>query len=104
MLFRSEREDVRVDICAKIVVDREKLPPEAGTDNASLDNYFSAQIKTLNQQMPAYKAIKYFLMTDKDLIKTTTLKVKRPLEQDAIKEWLTQNNLVMKTASGRFIG
>lgn len=99
----KEREDVRVDICAKIVIDREKLPEEAGKDNEAISRYFNGQIKALNQQMPPYKAIKYFILTEKDLIKTTTLKVKRPLENEAILEWLGKNGLVMRSASGRFV-
>ncbi len=99
----KEREDVRVDICAKIVIDREKLPADAASDNEAIFAYFSSQIKALNQQMPPYKSVKYIVLSEKDLIKTTTLKVKRPLEQDAIKDWLNKNNLIMKTANGRFI-
>lgn len=92
-----------VDICAKIVVDRERLPEEVGKDNDAVSKYFSGQIRSLSQQMPPYKAIKYFIMTEHDLIKTTTLKVKRPFENDAIHEYLTQNKLIMKTANGQFI-
>jgi len=99
----KEREDVRVDICAKIVIDREKLPEEAGKDNEAVSRYFNSQIKALNQQMPPYKAIKYFILAEKDLIKTTTLKVKRPLENEVILEWLGKNGLVMRSASGRFM-
>lgn len=99
----KEREDVRVDICAKVVVDRERLPEEAGKDNEAISRYFNGQIKALNQQMPPYKSIKYYILTEGDLIKTTTLKVKRPLENEAIQAWLNKNGLVMRTANGRFI-
>jgi long-chain acyl-CoA synthetase len=92
-----------VDICAKIVVDRTRLPEEAGTDNELINQFFAGQIRAINQQMPPYKAIKYFILTENDLIKTTTLKVRRPLENEAIHAYLNSNNLIMKTANGRFI-
>jgi long-chain acyl-CoA synthetase len=92
-----------VDICAKIVVDRTRLPEEAGTDNERINQFFDGQIRAINQQMPPYKAIKYFILTETDLIKTTTLKVRRPLENEAIHAYLNSNKLIMKTANGRFI-
>ena len=92
-----------VDICAKIVVDHERLPQEAGTAKEQISAYFAGQIKALNQQMPPYKAIKYFLLTDAELTKTTTLKVKRPIENEITQKWLKAGNVTMRAASGRYI-
>lgn len=92
-----------VDICVKIVVDRERLPQEAGTTRESISDYFAGQIRSVNQQMPPYKAIKYYLLTDTELVKTTTLKVKRPVENEATQNWLKGASLTMRAASGRYL-
>ena len=92
-----------VDICAKIKIDRDALPPEVGSTQDQIRDYFVGQIKSVNQQMPPYKAIKYFLLTEGELIKTTTLKVKRPQENEAIQNWLQEKNLTMRAASGSFV-
>ncbi len=90
-----------VDICAKLVVNPDELPPEVQRQPETASAYFAEQIKQINQKMPPYKAIKYFILSEQDLIKTTTLKVKRPLEQERINNRLTELGLSMKTANGR---
>ena len=35
------------------------------------------EVKKINKQMPAYKYIRDIIVTEKDLIKTTTQKIKR---------------------------
>ena len=92
-----------VDISAKFVINREDLPEEAKANQASLAEYLSAQIKLVNQQMPAYKAIRFFCTSELDLIKTTTLKVKRPAEKERIQKRLEETYMTMKAANGRSI-
>jgi len=41
--------------------------------------------------MPVYKAVRNFVWTTEELIKTTTLKVKRSEESEKINAWLEQN-------------
>ena len=53
--------------------------------------------------MPAYKAIKYFLITEEDLIKTTTLKIRRPQEQEKITGWLADRKQTMRSAHRTYI-
>jgi long-chain acyl-CoA synthetase len=47
--------------------------------------------------------IRYFLVTDTELVKTTTLKVKRPVEEAAIAAWLDKQGLDMRKASGLLV-
>lgn len=97
----SSRENV--EICAKIVLSPDDLP-EAVKDNEKLQPaYFAEQLKLVSLQMPKYKTIKYFLMTHEDLIKTTTLKVRRPVENKKTADRLAELDLTMKTASGKNI-
>ena len=92
-----------VEICAKIVVNREDLPAGAGDTDETLADWAAAGIREINQKMPPYKAIKYFVLTEEGLVKTTTLKLKRPAEMEKTRAWLDGNNLQMKTANRRFI-
>ena len=39
------------------------------------------EVKKVNKQMPAYKYVRDIIVTDKELIKTTTQKVKRAEEK-----------------------
>ena len=41
-------------------------------------------VKEVNTKMPKYKYIKKLILTDEDLVKTTTLKIKRNIEMDKI--------------------
>lgn len=92
-----------VDICAKIIPSPDDLPQGLAGDSAAMAQYFSTQIKLVNQQMPAYKAIKYIVYSDQDLIKTTTLKVKRPAEHEKNTARLNELGLTMRTANGKNI-
>lgn len=98
---QSARETV--DICAKLVLSREDLPSEAGTSDEEIADWVSARIREVNQKMPAYKAIKYFLLTEEELVKTTTLKIRRPIEQQKTHAWLEANTLTMKNANRRMV-
>ncbi len=103
IVWGDESANDGVDICAKIVLSSEDLAEELLNDEKALANYFTAQIKLVNQQMPVYKAIKYSIFSKEELIKTTTLKVKRPLEQERIKKRLEELGLTMRKANGKLI-
>ena len=42
------------------------------------------EVKKINQTFPMYKYIKHMILTDEELIKTTTKKIKRKEELDKI--------------------
>ena len=92
-----------VDICAKLLLDKEALPADIAADTAATASYLNTKINEVNQLMPAYKAIKYFVMTEQDFVKTTTLKVKRPAEHERIHARLKTLGLDMRKANGTLI-
>ena len=51
--------------------------------------------------MPSYKIVRNYVFSEKDMIKTTTLKIKRPKEQEAIEGALERNNTDMRDMNGR---
>ena len=65
-------------ICAKIVYDEELVEEVFGTkDSEELKEKIWQEVKKINKTMPAYKYVREIIVTNKDLIKTTTQKVKR---------------------------
>ncbi len=99
---KSDRE--QIDICAKLLIDREKLQEVLGTEGAPSDDeitaYLNDSMLEVNHKMPHYKYVKYFVFSEKDMIKTTTLKIKRPLEQAAIEDVLAAKKSSMKAVNG----
>ena len=95
-----------VDICAKLLIDRkvigENLPnPDTTAGDNAVREYLTAKMKEVNHQMPSFKAIHYFVFSETEMVKTTTLKVKRPLEQKAIEDTLAAAGTTMKAANGQ---
>lgn len=97
--------DGDIQVCAKLVVDKEKLSEENGgmPSEEKLAAMFDAAIRQINKALPQYKIIRYFVMTFEDLIKTTTLKIKRTPEYEKTKEILDKAGLDMRRASGKII-
>jgi long-chain acyl-CoA synthetase len=104
-VWGNKAPDGDIQVCAKLVLDKEKLEKEDGSlpSEEELANRFNDAIKEINATIPQYKIIRYFVMTWEDLIKTTTLKVKRPIETEKIRNTLDRAGLDMRKASGRFI-
>ena len=65
-------------ICCKIVYDKDNVKEIYGTDEEEkLKELIWQEVKKVNKTMPAYKYIREITLTDKELIKTTTQKIKR---------------------------
>jgi long-chain acyl-CoA synthetase len=95
-------ENVRkaVDIVACIHIEREKMAKSAeSAEDPAISAWLANRVKEVCVRMPAYKAIKYFIITEQDFIKTTTLKIKRPAMIGDINDKLAAKNQTMKTAN-----
>ena len=69
---------VDLKLAAKIVYDPEEMKKKFGLEDVEdIKNKIWADVKEINKQMPTYKYIKEIYITDKELIKTTTQKIKR---------------------------
>lgn len=110
-VWGNKAPDGDIQVCAKLVIDMEKFTI---TDNQVLANsqmpsekelaeLFSTAIKEINNTIPKYKIIRYFIMTFDDLVKTTTLKIKRPIEYEKIMGVLNKAGLDMRKANGKLI-
>ncbi len=81
----DDKNDIKINV--KIVFDREIIKDayKVETDE-EIYNVLSKKIKEINQTMPQYKAIRGIILTEKELIKTTTNKIKRQENLDAIEK------------------
>lgn len=81
----EDKNDIRINV--KIVFNREivKDAYKVETDE-EIYNVLSKKIKEINQAMPRYKSIKGIMITEEPLIKTTTNKIKRQDNLDAIEK------------------
>ena len=72
----EDNEDYK--ICAKIVYDAEIIKELYNKQNEDeIKEIIWNEVKKINKQMPAYKYIRDIIVTEKELIKTTTQKIKR---------------------------
>ena len=77
-VYEKKDEDGDVKVCTKIVYDKElikELYDIEGEDN--IKDFLWQKVKEVNSLMPKYKYIKEMIITEEELIKTTTLKIKR---------------------------
>ena len=80
-VYGRPEDDGDYKICAKIVYDKENAGEVFGTTNEEeIKEKIWQEVKKVNKQMPAYKYVRDIIVTDKELIKTTTQKVKRAEE------------------------
>lgn len=97
--------DGDIQVCAELVIDREQLEADRGSmpSEAELAAAFDAAIKKINKTLPQYKIIRYYIMTNDELVKTTKMTIKRPIEYEKVKTLLDKTGLEMRKANGRIL-
>ncbi len=97
--------DGDIQVCAKVVINETVLTEKFGRkpEPDEIAEMVQREIKRLNEDLPQYKIIRYFVLSYEDLIKTTTLKIKRPVEFSKISEQLKLAGTTMRKANGRVI-
>ena len=77
-VYGKPEDDGDYKICCKVVYDKEIIEELYNTtDEDKIKDLIWQEIKKVNKTMPAYKYIRELTITDKELIKTTTQKIKR---------------------------
>ena len=80
-------EDGDLTISAKVVYDKNDMKELYQLDSEEkIEAFINDEIKKINKTMPAYKYIRNVIVTEEELIKTTTLKIKRHEEMKKILE------------------
>lgn len=84
-VYGKEEEDGNYKVSAKIVYDKDIMKDIYGLeDKEEIKRKLWQEIKRINKTMPTYKYIKEISVTDEELIKTTTKKIKRQEEMKKI--------------------
>lgn len=72
-------------ISAKVVYDKSVMKDLHGLETEEkVEEFINEEIKKINKTMPAYKYVRNITVTEEELIKTTTLKIKRHEEMKKI--------------------
>lgn len=78
LVYGKPTNDNDLDVAVKIVYDKDVIKDLMGYINEDdIYKYMKQHISEINKNMPNYKHIKDIIITDEELIKTTTAKVKR---------------------------
>lgn len=104
MVFGQEDEQGDVVLTAKIVLDEEKLK-DLGEDKSSLNipEMIQHYIDLTNEALPSFKGIRSFVYSFNDMVRTTTMKVRRGVEVDQMKKLIHDSKLSWKELSGKNI-
>lgn len=94
--------DGDIQVCAKLVIDRDYFEQKGYTKEQIADE-LEAAIKNINKGIPQYKILRYFVLSHEELIKTTKLSIKRPLETEKIKMYLDKVGVDMRKLNKSFI-
>lgn len=85
LVYEKKDDDGDVKVCTKIVYDKELIKDlynVEGEDN--IKEFLWKKVKEVNNLMPKYKYIRELIITEEELVKTTTLKIKRHEEMKKI--------------------
>ena len=74
----DESDENDLKMCVKVVYDRDIMKSEYGAESEEeIKAKLWEKIKDMNKTMPKYKYVKELIISEEELIKTTTLKIKR---------------------------
>ncbi len=102
MIFGDSESRGEVVINAKFVIDPQYMKREGITEE-ELVRRLEEVVREVNMEIPEYKSIRNFVYSFKDLIKTTTLKVKRNNEISGIQEALDRAKVRLRKIAGKNI-
>ena len=85
MVFGMPARDGDVTLSVEVCYDKDYIKKQFGeiTEEEIKEKIWN-WVKEVNKTMPKYKYVKKLILTDEDLVKTTTLKIKRNIEMEKI--------------------
>ena len=84
-VYEKKEDDGDVKVCCKLVYDKDLIKDMyniEGEDN--IKDFLWKKVKEVNNLMPKYKYVREMIISEEELIKTTTLKIKRHEEMKKI--------------------
>ena len=103
MVWGEENESGDVIISAKFVLDEKALDEKHGLkpEDKEVQTMIDQLIKDVNAKMPSFKSIRQHVFSFKDMIKTTTLKIRRQIEIDKLKDMMSGQKLRWRELTGK---
>lgn len=92
LVFGQEDGNGDIVLTAKLVLDKEKLAQE-GKGPEEVQGTLETYIKDINRLLPSFKGIRSYVYSFQDMIKTTTLKVKRNVETERLQNLIKREQL-----------
>lgn len=104
ILWGDVQEDGSVQLALELSLDKDLLKEELKEEysEANISKKVMELVDQVNKSMPHYKHIRYVFFNFEDMIKTTTMKIKRPFEQEAIKVALISQSKTLKEVHGKY--
>jgi len=103
MVWGEENAEGDVFVNAKIVLDRELIKQEGvkPADDAELKMRLDLIIAEINRHLPSFKSIRNYVFSFQDMVKTTTLKIRRPIEIASVRNLMESSKLRWRELTGR---
>ncbi len=101
-VWGNKASDGAIQVCAKIVVDKEYYE-QKGYSIEKIGDEIEAAIRKINQGIPKYKILRYFLLTYDELAKTTKMSIKRNIESDKMMSYLDKVGVDIRKINKNFI-
>lgn len=99
-----EQADVNGDLVlsAKIVLDKEAMSQDGQPlDGSNIQRLLEDTVKKTNEALPSFKGIRSYAYSFTEMLKTTTLKIKRGAEINQIKDLLEKKKIGWRELIGR---
>lgn len=102
LVFGQEDANGDIVLTAKIVIDQDRLESEGeAPDPEFIRKTIEEYIEKANEVLPSFKGIRSYAYSFQDMVKTTTLKVKRSVETERIKETIARAKLGWRELIGQ---
>ncbi|MDD3196663.1 MAG: AMP-binding protein [Eubacteriales bacterium] len=103
LVWGDQDEKGDVVVSAKFVLDEHTLAEKHGLkpEDHGVQKLIDQMIRDVNAKMPSFKSIKQHVFSFQDMVKTTTLKIKRQIEIDKLKELMNKQKLRWRELTGK---
>lgn len=103
MVWGDQDTEGEVIISAKLVVNKELLEQKTGqaVDDTTIRHHLEQLIKDINASLPSFKGIRQYVFSFQEMVKTTTLKIRRPIEIGLIGDLMKKLKLNWRELTGK---
>ncbi|NLO94041.1 MAG: AMP-binding protein [Clostridiaceae bacterium] len=101
-VWGNKASDGAIQVCAKIVLDKDFFE-QKGYSDKQIGDEIEAAIRRMNEGIPKYKILRYFLLTYEELAKTTKMSIKRNIESDKMMMYLDKVGVDIRKINKSFI-